>query len=388
MRFWKYAMLGAVAALAVGACANREHLTRLSAVNSLFAEDKITRNFSHMDDLFHTAHIDIGPGPARALPYGPQMKLPPALMDWLTRRSATSLIVLHKGQIVSEQYFQGTGEDDLRISWSVAKSFLSALYGVLLEEGAIGSLEDPVTRYVPEMAGSAYDGATIRDVLQMSSGVAFNEDYFNFWSDINKMGRVLALNGSMDRFAIDQDKRAGPPGERFRYVSIDTHVLSLIARRATGRSLPDLLSEKIIQPLGFEKAPYYVTDGHGAAFALGGLNVTTRDYARFGQMILNDGRVGGQQVVPADWIALSTTPSAKTEPGHMKYGLHWWMPSDGQLGEVLARGVYGQEIYIDDRTQTVIVLTSSDRGFQDDGVSTEKTQVFRILANAAQEALP
>lgn len=260
--------------------------------------------------------------------------MPASYARWVTDRTVTSVLVLKDGQIVHEAYYQGTEADDLRISWSVAKSYLSALFGILMDEGAITSLDAPVTDYAPMLKGGAYDGATIRNVLQMTSGVTFDEDYLDYDSDINRMGRVLALGGKMDEFAAGLNETFVPPGDTWQYTSIDTHVIGMVARGATGRDIPELMAEKLIGPLGLEHSPLYLTDGVGVAFVLGGLNVTTRDYARFGQMILQNGVWQGQQIVPANWIAASTQASAPTEPDRIGYGYQWWIPGRRNRGSI------------------------------------------------------
>jgi hypothetical protein len=371
----------ALAALVVGFW-KREELTRLMAVNSLFSEERIVQNFSNMDQAFLTLPLDRGEGPTAPLPYGPEWELPPQVSAWVEDRAVTSLLVMQGGEIRYENYFLGTAPEDRRISWSVAKSFLSALTGILLEEGAIESLDDPVTRYVPALEGSAYDGVSLRQVLQMSSGVTFDEDYLDFNSDINRMGRVLALGGSMDAFAAGLTETFAPPGETWQYVSIDTHVVAMALRGATGRSLTDLMTEKIIQPLGLERTPAYVTDGEGTAFALGGLNLTTRDYARFGQMILQGGQWQGRQIVPADWIAESTRASAPTEAGRIGYGYQWWIPDGSPPGTYMARGIYGQYIWIDEAAEVVIVTTAADRSFRAEGVSERNVAIFRQITES------
>jgi CubicO group peptidase (beta-lactamase class C family) len=371
----------ALAALVVGLW-KREEIGRLLAVNSLFEEGRIVGNFSHMDRAFLTVPVPRGAGPVSALPEGAPMDLPEGVAEWIEARAVTSLAVLHKGRLVHESYHLGTKPEDRRISWSVAKSFLAALVGLSLERGEIASLDDPVTRYAPALGGSAYDGVTLRQLLQMTSGLAFDEDYLDYHSDINRMGRVLALGGTMDGFAAGLTARAAPPGTRWKYVSIDTHALAMALRGATGRTLPDLLSERIVQPLGLEAEPYYITDGEGVAFALGGLNLTTRDYARFGLMVAQMGRYGDRQVVPADWIAASTVPSAPTEPGKLRYGLHWWMPADAHEGEFYAHGIYGQYIYVDHARDAVIVVTSADRGFREPGVKETNIDMLRRIAAA------
>ena len=360
----------------------REEITRLLAVNSLFAEEKIVGNFSAMDRLFLTTPMARGDGPVSPLPAGPAMSPPEGMDDWIAERAVTALVVLKDGVIRHESYHRDTIPTDRRISWSVAKSYLSALMGIVLEEGAIDSLDDPVTRYAPELAGSAYDGASILNVLQMASGVTFDEDYLDFNSDINRMGRVLALGQSMDGFAAGLTETFVEPGRQWQYVSIDTHVIGMVIRGATGRSIPDLMQEKLIAPMGLEADPLYITDGLGTAFVLGGLNLTTRDYARFGQMFLQMGEWNGRQIVPIDWVAASTEPSAPTAPGAEQYGLQWWMAPDAPAGEYYARGIYGQYIYVNRAKGVVIAANGADRGFRTPGANQQNIAMFRRIADA------
>ena len=362
----------------------REEITRLMAVNSLFSEEKIVRNFSHMDEMFLTLPMSKGPGPQSPLPEGEDMALPAGFDGWLKARAVTALVVMKDGEIRHESYHMGTGPQDRRISWSVAKSFISALFGIVMQEGTIASLDDPVTKYAPSLKGSAYDGASIKDVLQMSSGVKFDEDYLDFWSDINKMGRVIALGASMDGFTEDLTETEAAPGEAWQYVSIDTHVIGMVIRGATGRRIAALMQEKIFDKMGFEADPYYISDGYETAFVLGGLNLTTRDYARFGQMVMQDGKWQGWQVVPADWLRASTVPSAKTEPGKDQYGYQWWAPPDAREGEFFARGIYGQYIYFDRARGVVIAANGADRGFREPGAHDSNIAMFRALAEGVE----
>ena len=366
---------------AVGVAWKWTDIKRLLAVNSLFTEENIVRNFSNMDRMFFNTPIDLPEAEPYPLPAAPR-DMPAGLDDWIAARSVTGLVVLKDGKTAYENYFLGTTPEDLRISWSVAKSYLSALFGILLDEGAIDSIDDPVTKYAPELAGSAYDGASIRNVLNMASGVTFNEDYLDFKSDINRMGRVLAMGGSMDGFAAGLTGRDRPPGEAWQYVSIDTHVIGMVIRGATGRPIPELLGEKLLTPLRLEAAPYYLTDGNGVAFVLGGLNLRTRDYARFGLLFLNGGAVDGQQIVPRDWVIASTRPSAPTAPGETRYAFQWWVPADNTEGEYFARGVYGQYIYINEPAGVVIAVNSADRGFREDGSYEQNLAMFREITGA------
>jgi CubicO group peptidase (beta-lactamase class C family) len=370
-----------LAAVAVGIW-QREQITRLLAVNSLFSEDKIVHNFSHMDAAFLSTPVSRGNGPTAGLNYGPNALLPAEVAEWTDKRDVTALVVLKDGEIVHESYYKGTASEDLRISWSVAKSYLSALFGVLLDEGAIASLDDPVTKYAPALTGGAYDDATIRNVLNMSSGVTFDEDYLDKGSDINRMGRVLALGGSMDDFASGLSETFTQAGSEWKYVSIDTHVLSMVLRGATGRPIAELLSEKIIAPMGVERAPYYLTDGFSTAFVLGGLNITTRDYARMGQMFLQNGQYNGKQIVPQEWVEASTVPSAPTVEGEIGYGYQWWIPKDAEAGEFMARGIYGQYVYINRTKGVVIATNAADRKFREEGVADQNVAIFRSIANS------
>ncbi|NIZ63063.1 6-aminohexanoate hydrolase [Sedimentitalea sp. CY04] len=359
----------------------REEIFRLLAVNSLFAEEKIVGNFSNMEGAFETTPLARGTKAISPLPQGGEMVLPAGTDQWLKDRAVTSLLILKDGQIRHESYHLGTAPNDRRISWSVAKSYLSALFGVLIDEGAIASLDDPVTKYVPSLKESAYDGASIRNVLNMASGVTFDEDYLDYDSDINRMGRVIALGGTLDEFTIDLKESFATPGDTWQYVSIDTHVIGMVVRGATGRDVPSLLSEKILSPLGLERDGYFITDGADVAFVLGGLNFTTRDFARFGQMIAQNGSYGGDQIVPADWIAESTRPSAPTADGKIGYGYQWWIPQGSHEGEFMARGVYGQYIYIDQTRNVVIMSTGADRKFREPGVNDGNIEMFRKLVS-------
>lgn len=371
-----------VGAIALGAlvfggafiAVNWENIKRLNTVNTLFDEDKIVHNFSNMDEAF--LHQDLAPSPAPFIFPKDLEPLPDTvfvngqerdLQKLLTDLDTTGLVILKDGKIVHESYSKGTSEDDLRISWSVAKSFMSGLYGQAVKSGAIKSLDDKVEDYVPALKGSAYEGATIRNVLNMASGITFNEDYMDPKSDINDMGRILGLGGSMDDYTAGLTKQDVPAGTRWQYVSIDTHVAAMVLRAATGKTLHELFNETYSANLGFDKAPFYLTDGENVAFALGGLNLTTRDYAKFGQMFLEGGEFNGKRVIPAEWVQASTMHSAPTMSDRdVGYGYQWWipMPQEGpNKGDYTAAGIYGQYVYVNPARGIVIAKNAADREF-------------------------
>jgi len=386
----------AVVLVAVTAAWNWDVLLRLYNVNTLFREDRIVANFSSMKDLFYWTpirrHGDLVPWPTdRAdLPEAYIFEgMTKSVAEWLERTDTTSFVVVRNGAIAYEDYRLGTRQEDLRISWSMAKSFLSAIFGVAVSDGHIRSLNDTVDVYAPLLKGTVYEGVTIRNVLNMASGVSFNEDYLDYNSDINRMGRVLALGFSMDAFAAGLEARERPQGNARQYTSIDTHVLAMVLRGATGRQLPQLLEDILWSQLGVESDGYYLTDGHGVAFALGGLNFVSRDYARFGQMMLDYGRFNGRQVIPAAWAEESVRPNAppSVDPNDsFGYGYQWWVPL-GADDEFYAIGIYGQFIYVNRPARVVIVKTSADRGFRDDGangnrIEAETIEMFRSIAAA------
>lgn len=379
-------LLMLVLAIVVIGLWKREEITRLMAVQSLFDPEKIVNNFSNMESAFLASPVSRGNSTPSTLPHGTPAKMPDALPQWIEGQHVTAMIVMKNGAVVYEDYFKGTTAEDRRIGWSVAKSYLSALVGVLIDEGSIASLDDQVTQYAPQLVGGAYDGTTLRQVLHMSSGVLFDENYADQSSDINRMGRVLALGGEMDSFATDLSETFEAPGTVWQYVSIDTHIVGMVVRGATGRSIPDLLSEKIIIPLGLEHDAYYLTDGVGTAFVLGGLNASTRDYARFGQMILQQGMWQGRQILPTGWVRASTNstappagPDAPASGRYYNYGLHWWIPKDSTGREYLARGIYGQYIYVNETEAAVIVVNATNAQFRAPGVDPSNVEMFRAI---------
>jgi CubicO group peptidase (beta-lactamase class C family) len=274
-----------------------------------------------------------------------------------------ALLVVRHDTIRFEYYANHFTAEDHHISWSMSKSVISALIGIAIKEGKIKSIEETVTDYLPEFAGTGYDKVRIKDVLQMSSGVGFNEDV---------MGRYFALGMPMAEFA-KRLKRERQPGTYNLYVSIDTQVLGMILTKATGKSITDYMYDKLWSQIGAETEAYWIVDKTGMEFAVGGLNVTARDYAKVGQLFLDSGRWQGKQVVPEEWVIASVTPDAPhLMPGPRNtalrkdgYGFQWWIPF-GSEDEFNAQGIYGQFIYIDPDKDVVIVKLSSNYHFKND----------------------
>ncbi|MCP5042002.1 MAG: serine hydrolase [bacterium] len=376
----------------------RQSVVQLYRTAHLFDEDQIAYNFQHIDELFPTQAI-AGGGEVFEFERGhytlpKQFEYKGKTFDteqYLVDTVTTGLLILHDDRILFERYAHGHSAEGTHIAWSVSKSFLSALFGIAVAEGAIQDIMQPVTDYVPELAGSGYDGVPIKHVLQMSSGVGFNEDYGDPNSDINRMGRALAFGSSLLEFSATLE-RAREPGTLQHYVSIDTQVLGTVLVRATGRGLSDYTSEKLWRPLGMESPAFWMIDGSGMGMAFGGLNASLRDFARFGRLYLHGGNWNGKQVVPEAWVRASTTPDAPhlapgPKPGSnnlMGYGFQWWLPPDWN-GDFMALGVYNQMIYVDPASGLVVARHAANRDFQRNNF--EPTQEALALWRAIAEDL-
>jgi hypothetical protein len=397
----KKVILGLFIVMMVLVAVYQKNLLRLYTAVTLYDQDKIVNNFLTMYQSFNSTVIPASTQPfyfpveAKALP--DSFKYDDNLVvteDFIKDSQTTGLLVLQHGKIIYENYWLGHAQDKQHISFSMAKSFVSALMGIAIEEGFITDIQQAVTDYVPELIGSGYEGVSIKNVLQMSSGVRFNEDYGDFNSDINRFSRATAFGTSLDNFSASLE-REKEPGTYHHYVSIDTQVLGMVLTRATGKSLTNYLSEKIWQPLGMEYKAYWLADDYDMELALGGLNVTLRDYAKLGWLYLNLGQwknAQGQtrQIVPKQWVVDSTTADAphlvagKNNPASTSssgYGYQWWLPLNAD-DEFAAQGIYNQYIYIDPDQKLVIVKNSANYRFTDKSLhwSAKHYAMFRKIS--------
>jgi len=312
------------------------------------------------------------------------------IQDWLTRSHTTGMAIYKDGKLVYENYHRGNDENSQAIIMSVSKSMTSMLVGVALEEGKINSINDPVVKYVPALIGSGYDhGVTIKHVLQMSSGVRWNEDYASLDSDLVR-SVVATLLGSLDEFSasIPNEK---PPGSYNRYASIDTQVLGMVLRGATGVSYQEYFEKKLWSKLGAEQDAKILIDAAGEPVVYGGVNITLRDMLRFGKLYLEQGvnHLGEQLVNPA-WIKASTIAQDEhVQPGinnpnsdsGFGYGYQWWLPLQPD-DDYSAIGIYGQFIYISPKHNIVIAKTSAYPNYTIDGgyMNHESLLAFQAIA--------
>ena len=369
---------------------------RVHKVKTLYDKDKIVYNFLNMDKIFPTREIKASKNPK---PLKRNIKTLPEtfffegeeknLQEYLDYFWSDGMIVLHKNEMVYENYWLGNNENKRHISWSVAKSFISALVGIAYEEGLIDSLDDPVTKYLDDFKETGYDGVTIKDILQMSSGVLFNEDYADYDSDINRFGRAVATGTSMRDFSKTLT-REREPGTYMHYVSINTQVLGFLLQEVTNKSISQYLYNKIWNPLGMEDSAYFILDDVKDEFALGGLNATLRDYAKFGLLYLQNGRWNDNQIISKQWIEDShSTDGIHLVPGEREtssnpwgYGYQWWGPGFPDT-DYTASGVYNQYIYIDPLSEIVIAKTSSNFKYTSELQMSKDMHMamFRAIAN-------
>ncbi len=370
---WVAALL---ALLALAAWLYRGEISRLSAAADLFEPDRIVHNFQNMDELFDARVIGRSDDILEfdrghyALPTSFEHRGRSYDTEaFLEQLVTTGLIIVQDDTILYERYAHGHEPAGQHIAWSVSKSFVSALFGIAVDEGHFPDLSQPVSEILPELVGSGYDGVPIEHVLEMSSGVRFNEDYGDPFSDINRMGPAMAAGSLLDFAATLETEQ--PSGTVLHYVSVDTQVLGEMLVRATGQDLASYAAEKLWQPLGMEFDAYFLLDGAGREWAFGGLNASLRDFARFGWLYAHGGSRHGHQIVPRAWVEASVTASAPhLEPGRepgsaMGYGYQWWIPG-GSQGEFTALGVYGQNIWVDPAKHLVIAKNSADVDFQKD----------------------
>jgi CubicO group peptidase (beta-lactamase class C family) len=291
------------------------------------------------------------------------------LAEYLALRKVRAFVVLRGDTILYERYREGYSPATLSSSFSVAKSVTSALLGRALASGAIRSLDDSVTRYVPELAKNpAYQGVTLRHLLGMRSGIAYTRTNGHAWHDLRSSDARFYYTSNLEKSLRDQH-REDPPGLRWAYKDSDAALLGWILSRATGRTLARQLEEEIWRPMGAEHdASWDLDREQGLENAASGLNATARDFARFGRLYLEGGMAGGRAIVPGEWKAASTTlDSSRSEPEVstwwlMQHQQFWWIPMQNWDAErdFFADGSRGQRIYVHPRSRIVIVQLAND----------------------------
>ena len=339
--------------------------------------------FQHVREYVPTTEVWRGNGPVWTLERKPQHlgsiefgdnhEQKTTLQQWIDSSYTDGILVSHKAAIVLEQYHNGMDERTLHLSQSMAKSVVGVVAGILIGRGLIDPAEQ-ITHYLPELVATAWQGATLQQVMDMTTGVRYVEDYEALDSDIAITDIASGWKHPKPGFhtpsciweqILTLTEQQHDHGEKFHYRSIESDVLAHCLERVTKTRLAELVSRELWQPLGCEESASFTVDPAGYALACGGLNATLRDYARFGQLLLQQGKLGDTQLVPADWItdihnadhSLFGEPYTKAAPNG-GYHNQFWIEDVDRPG-FMARGVFGQLIYVDPTNDLVVVKLSS-----------------------------
>jgi CubicO group peptidase (beta-lactamase class C family) len=321
-------------------------------------QDQREAAFRAMDRLpFLATAAIITPSPLPlTLPIGEPLDIP-GLDEYMAAQGTAGLVIVQDGKIRLERYGLGFDAAGRWTSFSVAKSFTSTLVGAAIQDGHIDSLEDKVSRYIPGLRGSAYDDVTVRQLLTMSSGVRWNEDYEDPNADVARFNNAKPEAGLDATVSyMRQLPRAHPPGEVWNYNTGETNLIGVLVSSATGKPLAQYLQERIWHPGGMEAEATWLQGKTGHEIAGCCLQAATRDFARFGLFVLANGNIEGRQIVPQDWFAQATRKQKDIGNPGRGYGFQWWTYDDGA---VAAQGIFGQGIFIDPQRRLVIASNSN-----------------------------
>lgn len=349
-----------------------KRLKRMYVSLNSFRDKNLVYTFQHTPEIQPVKRIKRGDGDIFCFEMGETMQLPEqfsfqgqtySVEQFLTDTKTTALLVIQDDGIRYEKYYMGGSENTLFVSNSIGKSFVSALFGIALSEGAITSVDDPLGTYIPAFRGTALEDIPLKACLQMASGIDFDEENdMNLFSLKTLLGipaiRAIAKYGVQEK-----------PFTRRRYQSINTEILGEVIVQATGKSLAAYMEEKLWTQIGVQHDAYWTLNNE-KELAMGGLSISLRDYARFARLYLHNGRYNGKQILPAQWIKDSLDASAPYAKPHangipydaLGYGYQWWIPA-GSEQEFAAIGVYGQWIYGNPTNHTIIVKLSADPNF-------------------------
>jgi CubicO group peptidase (beta-lactamase class C family) len=304
--------------------------------------------------------------------------------EYMKAYKVSGILVLKDGQVVLEKYGLGRKNTDRWTSFSVAKSVTSTLVGAAIQDGKIKSLNSPVTDYIPELKGSAYEGVTVRQMLMMSSGVKWNEDYTDPKSDVAQAGGSVTEPGVNPMVSyLRKLPRANPPGTKFNYNTGETDLVGVLVSKATGKPLADYASEKIWQPYGMGQDAVWMLDPGGQERGGCCISMTLRDYGRVGLFIAGGGKAGGKQIVPADWTAEATKVQIDNgNPPPAGYGYFWWIRANGAYE---ASGIFGQSVTTFKDEGLIIVVNSAWPAATGKELSAARTAFFEGVRAAVKK---
>lgn len=316
-------------------------------------DEQRSARFRDMEGWFPGHEVPAATTP-RVLEAGTPLPAPLAqeIRTAMAETHAAGVLVYQDGKVRFEDYGLGFTPDGRWTSFSVAKSFTSTLLGAAVRDGFIASLDDPVTKYVPGLAGSAYEGVTVRQIATMTSGVKWNEDYTDPNSDVAQMNRFVVEYGPDAIVAqMKELEREAPPGEKWVYKTGETNLIGMVVENAVGLSLAEYAQEKIVEPAGFEHGLFWMSDPRGGNIGGCCLSLSLEDYARMGIFVLE----GGGDTVPEGWFAEAGDSQVDFGDSGFGYGYQWWTFPQG-FG---AQGIFGQSITIVPEEQLVVAVVSN-----------------------------
>ncbi|MES2940602.1 MAG: serine hydrolase [Pseudomonadota bacterium] len=323
-------------------------------------------------------------GTPSPLPPGPALKLPLDVDAYMAGQRSAALLVVHDGKLRLERYGLDFDANGRWTSFSVAKSFTAMLVGAAIRDGFIRGMDDKVTDYIPQMKGSAYDDVSIRQLLTMTSGVQWNEDYADPNSDVARFNNHKPEPG-VDAIVsyLRRLPRAAPPGTRWNYSTGETNLVGILLSQATKKPLATYLSEKVWVPAGMEQQATWILSKTGQEISGCCVQAAARDFARFGVLVLNGGRIGAQGIVPDGWLAQATATQADIGQPGRGYGYFWWTYADGSYA---ARGIFGQGVFIDPKRKLVIVSNANWAGGARDRVAgPAREEFYRAVQKAVDD---
>jgi CubicO group peptidase (beta-lactamase class C family) len=319
-----------------------QHTARFPRMNEIFPADRVA----------HGSHVHALPQGSALVPHWNDEAT--TLASYMKQHHLAGVMVLQDGRIRLQRYAPGFGPEQRWTSFSVAKSVTSTLLGIALRRGDIHSLDDTLETYIPQLRDSAYAKVTVRQLLTMTSGVRWNEDYADPHSDVAQMYRRACENGQPHVVSyLAKLPREWPAGSHWNYNTAETDLLGVLVQRATGKSLASFLSEAIWKPYGMAADAWWLKDEcDGSDTGGSGLSATLADYARIGQFILDGGRIDGKPVIAEAWMKGALRRQEDVDSPDRGYGYLWWTDADGSYAAI---GIYGQMVYIDPARKLVIV---------------------------------
>lgn len=369
----------------------------LNGYSALFEKDKIAENFRTLNEKYPAVKINKSNTPY-IIPDSLSENVLPASFTFegkdydiageIKKRAFTSLLVIKNGKVIFEQYYQGNEKYDPVILFSCTKSIIGLLTGIAYEKGYIKSLNDPAVKYAPELKGTVYEQITVQNLLNMSSGVKWSEDYGDLNSEMVQ-SFLAALKGSLNDYT-KRMKTLRPQGVFNQYTSMDAQVLAMIVAGATKKKLEVFFKDNLWSKIHAENNAYFLMDKTGFPIAYGGLMMSARDLSKIGLLLLNEGKnCKGEPVFSKEWINQSITPAeSHLMPGKRRnsdsaegYKNLWWLPVERDKKDFSAIGIYGQTLYVNPGKNIIIVSNGAYADYNDDIIGdTRRLKMFQTIA--------